>query len=177
MTDSTGASPRALDPIDRISEILFGLIVVLTFTGSLSVAEAAREDTRTMLIGALGCNLAAYGFSAGCCSLVGDDRRAGCDELVWHRGQLVSGVLTLRGGSPVPVVPTARPPVRTTGENSGDESLSRAPVTKACPNGRDKRCVIEGLIEVTFESRRLRPFVVTMLMRPLTAIIGTCRSP
>ena len=52
------ASRRALDPIDRISEVLFGLIMVLTFTGSLSVADAGRDDTRTMLIGALGCNLA-----------------------------------------------------------------------------------------------------------------------
>jgi VIT1/CCC1 family predicted Fe2+/Mn2+ transporter len=47
-----------LDPIDRITEVLFGLIMVLTFTGSLSVAEAGRDDTRTMLIGALGCNFA-----------------------------------------------------------------------------------------------------------------------
>ena len=53
-----GASRRALDPIDRVSEVLFGLIMVLTFTGSLSVAEAGRDDTRTMLVGALGCNLA-----------------------------------------------------------------------------------------------------------------------
>jgi hypothetical protein len=52
------ASKRVLEPIDRISEVLFGLIMVLTFTGSLSVAEAGREDVRTMLIGALGCNLA-----------------------------------------------------------------------------------------------------------------------
>jgi hypothetical protein len=51
------ASPR-LRPIDRVSEVLFGLIMVLTFTGSLSIAEAGREDVRTMLIGALGCNLA-----------------------------------------------------------------------------------------------------------------------
>jgi hypothetical protein len=51
-------SKPVLEPIDRISEILFGLIMVLTFTGSLSVAEAGREDVRTMLIGALGCNLA-----------------------------------------------------------------------------------------------------------------------
>ena len=51
-------SRRVLDPIDRVSEVLFGLIMVLTFTGSLSVAEAGREDIRTMLIGALGCNLA-----------------------------------------------------------------------------------------------------------------------
>src|SRR5687768_18227067 len=49
---------RVLEPIERVSEVLFGLIMVLTFTGSLSVAEAGREDVRTMLIGALGCNLA-----------------------------------------------------------------------------------------------------------------------
>ena len=49
---------RALEPIDRVSEVLFGLIMVLTFTGSLSVYEAGREDIRTMLVGALGCNLA-----------------------------------------------------------------------------------------------------------------------
>src|SRR4029450_9952405 len=32
--------------------------MVLTFTGSPTVAEAGREDVRTMLIGALGCNIA-----------------------------------------------------------------------------------------------------------------------
>jgi hypothetical protein len=51
-------SRRILSPIDRVSEVLFGLIMVLTFTGSLSVAEVGREDVRTMLIGALGCNVA-----------------------------------------------------------------------------------------------------------------------
>lgn len=49
---------QVLSPIDRVSEVLFGLIMVLTFTGSLSIAEAGRDDVRTMLIGALGCNLA-----------------------------------------------------------------------------------------------------------------------
>lgn len=49
---------RVLDPVEHVSEILFGLIMVLTFTGSLSVAEAGRDDVRAMLIGALGCNLA-----------------------------------------------------------------------------------------------------------------------
>ena len=59
MTDNpTRRSKRVLDPIDRVSEVLFGLIMVLTFTGSLSVAEAGRDDVRLMLIGALGCNLA-----------------------------------------------------------------------------------------------------------------------
>jgi hypothetical protein len=52
------SSERVLDPIDRVSEVLFGLIMVLTFTGSLSVAEAGRDDVRLMLIGALGCNVA-----------------------------------------------------------------------------------------------------------------------
>jgi hypothetical protein len=51
-------SRRILEPVERLSEILFGLIMVLTFTGSLSVAEAGREDVRAMLIGALGCNIA-----------------------------------------------------------------------------------------------------------------------
>ena len=52
------SSLRVLEPIDRVSEVLFGLIMVLTFTGSLSVAEAGRDDVRAMLVGALGCNLA-----------------------------------------------------------------------------------------------------------------------
>lgn len=51
-------SKRVLEPIERISEVIFGVIMVLTFTGSLSVAEAGRDNIRTMLIGALGCNFA-----------------------------------------------------------------------------------------------------------------------
>jgi len=49
---------RLLDPMERISEVLFALIMVLTFTCSFSVAGAGREEVRTMLWGALGCNLA-----------------------------------------------------------------------------------------------------------------------
>lgn len=49
---------RALEPIDRVSEVLFGLIMVLTFTGSLSAAESGRAEIRAMLVGAIGCNLA-----------------------------------------------------------------------------------------------------------------------
>jgi VIT1/CCC1 family predicted Fe2+/Mn2+ transporter len=50
--------------------VLFGLIMVLTFTGSLSVAEAGRGEVRTMLIGALGCNLA-WGIIDGVFYLMG----------------------------------------------------------------------------------------------------------
>ena len=47
-----------LDPTERTAEVLFGLIMVLTFTGSLSVAQAGRDDVQAMLVGALGCNIA-----------------------------------------------------------------------------------------------------------------------
>lgn len=47
-----------LDRIDRVSEILFGLIMAVTVVGSLSIATAGREEVRTVLAGALGCNLA-----------------------------------------------------------------------------------------------------------------------
>ena len=49
---------RVLDPLERSSEILFGLIMVLTFTTSISVAEAGRDETHSVLVGALSCNLA-----------------------------------------------------------------------------------------------------------------------
>ena len=49
---------RVLDPLERFSEIVFGLIMVLSFTCALSVAEIGRDDVHAMLIGAIGCNLA-----------------------------------------------------------------------------------------------------------------------
>src|SRR3982750_4027794 len=52
------SSNRVLDPLERFSEIVFGLIMVLSFTCAISVAEAGREDVRAMFIGAIGCNLA-----------------------------------------------------------------------------------------------------------------------
>jgi VIT1/CCC1 family predicted Fe2+/Mn2+ transporter len=47
-----------LEPMERIAEILFGVIMTLTFTCTLAVETADRLQVRTMLIGALGCNLA-----------------------------------------------------------------------------------------------------------------------
>ena len=59
---AAGAKPPSqrgvLDPIERSSEVLFGLIMVLSFTGSISIATAEHEEIRTMFIGAIGCNLA-----------------------------------------------------------------------------------------------------------------------
>ena len=56
--DQLKSSKRVLDPLERSSEVLFGLIMVLGFTSTLSVATAGRSEIRTMIVGALGCNLA-----------------------------------------------------------------------------------------------------------------------
>ena len=53
-----GKRERLLDPIDRVSEILFGLIMAVTIIGALSIAAAGRSEVRTILFAALGCNLA-----------------------------------------------------------------------------------------------------------------------
>ena len=59
MTDLEKKPRRSvLDPIERSSEVLFGLIMVLSFTLSISIAESNRDEVRTILVGALGCNLA-----------------------------------------------------------------------------------------------------------------------
>lgn len=49
---------RLLDPVDRISEILFGLIMAVTIVGSLSIAAAGSNEIRSVMVAALGCNLA-----------------------------------------------------------------------------------------------------------------------
>jgi VIT1/CCC1 family predicted Fe2+/Mn2+ transporter len=59
MTDEKKTTRQSvLDPIERSSEVLFGLIMVLSFTGSISVASGDRDEIKTMFFGALGCNLA-----------------------------------------------------------------------------------------------------------------------
>ncbi len=52
------ARDSVLSPVDRVSEMLFGLFMALTFTGAVSVADAGRENIREMFGAALGCNLA-----------------------------------------------------------------------------------------------------------------------
>jgi len=51
-------SRRILDPPARISEILFGVIMALTFTTTIDAASAGREEVRTLLFAAVGCNVA-----------------------------------------------------------------------------------------------------------------------
>ena len=71
-----GASPiavsssTALDPVYRASEVIFGLLMAMSFIGSISVATDGREEVRTLLVAALGCNLA-WGLVDAVMHLVG----------------------------------------------------------------------------------------------------------
>ena len=69
-----------LSPVDRVSEMLFGLFMALTFVGAVSVTEAGRDDIRAMLAAALGCNLA-WGLVAAVMYLV---------RTVADRGRLIT---------------------------------------------------------------------------------------
>jgi len=58
-----------LDPIERVTEVIFGALMALTFTGSFSVASPG-EEVRTMMWAALGCNLA-WGLTDAVMYLIG----------------------------------------------------------------------------------------------------------
>ena len=80
-------SRRVLDPVERLSEVIFGIIMALTFTGTLSIATAGREDVREMLIGAIGCNTA-WGIVDGVMYVIGalvQRQKEGLDNSVTWR--------------------------------------------------------------------------------------------
>jgi hypothetical protein len=58
VTAASHETTTALDPVYRASEVIFGLLMAMSFIGSISVATDGREEVRTLLIAALGCNLA-----------------------------------------------------------------------------------------------------------------------
>lgn len=62
MSDATaiGGESREpiLNPVDRISEMLFGLFMALTFVGAVTVAGRGQEEVRTLFVTAFGCNIA-----------------------------------------------------------------------------------------------------------------------
>jgi VIT1/CCC1 family predicted Fe2+/Mn2+ transporter len=56
--DALDSGKRILDTGERASEVLFGVIMVLTTTCSFSIGGAGSQNVRQMLTGALGCNFA-----------------------------------------------------------------------------------------------------------------------
>ena len=84
-----------LDPGERLGELLFGLIMVLTFTlGAGIELQGDRTATRDLLIAALGCN-AAWGIIDAALFLMGRlSERSGwtSDRMRWRASsRLTSG--------------------------------------------------------------------------------------
>ena len=81
--DPVKSTKRVLEPSERIAEVLFGLIMFLTLTGSLRVATAGPEDVHTMLVNALGCNLA-WGIIDAVLYCMGRGAEKGRGLIVYH---------------------------------------------------------------------------------------------
>ena len=64
-------SIRVLSAVERFSAVLYGVTMAVSFTGTLSIAQSGEADIRTLLIAALGCNLA-WGFVDGAMYVVGN---------------------------------------------------------------------------------------------------------
>jgi VIT1/CCC1 family predicted Fe2+/Mn2+ transporter len=56
------AYARALDPVERASEAIFGVLMAVSIMGALSVTSGGSQETRATLSMALGCNIA-WGFT------------------------------------------------------------------------------------------------------------------
>ena len=80
---------KYLDPGSRMGEILFGLIMTLTFTlgAGMVIQEEGREGARAMLIAILGCNLA-WGVIDGIFYVLGQ---------MFERGRMLRLRLKIRG--------------------------------------------------------------------------------
>ena len=64
---------RYVDPVTSLGEILFGLIMTLTFTlgAGIIIEDEGREGARQLLIAVIGCNIA-WGIIDGALYLVGE---------------------------------------------------------------------------------------------------------
>jgi hypothetical protein len=64
---------RYVDPVTSLGEILFGLIMTLTFTlgAGIIIEDEGREGARQLLIALIGCNIA-WGLIDGALYLVGE---------------------------------------------------------------------------------------------------------
>jgi hypothetical protein len=119
---------RALDPVERFSEIIFGLVMVLTFTGTLSVAESGRQEVREMLVAAVGCNVA-WGLVDGVMYVVAS---------IVQRARLVAVFRGIRAAGPEgarAIVLAALPEgvAAVTGEDEADRMVARARALPAPP--------------------------------------------
>jgi hypothetical protein len=115
-----------LDPVERAAEILFGVIMVLTFTGSISVSEGSATETRTVLAGAIGCNLA-WGLVDAAMYLMAnftERARGHATILAIHRSRGQDAAHTLLRDALPPVISSVLTPIEV---GSMCERLTRLP--------------------------------------------------
>lgn len=101
-----------IDPISRYSEILFGLLMVLTFTGCFNALEAGRAEVKDLLIAGIGCNIAWGMIDAIVYLITTLTERARALRLLQRLNQLQPGddrgVAALRDALPGPLAAICR---------------------------------------------------------------------
>src|SRR5262245_45057284 len=81
---------RYLDPAESLGEVLFGLIMALTFTVGARIITAEHElDTRELIIAAVGCNIA-WGIIDAVLFVLGS---------MFHRSRRVRFLRALKGAT------------------------------------------------------------------------------
>jgi hypothetical protein len=121
---------RLLDARERISEMLFGVIMALTITNSIGVAQG---DLRSMVWGALGCNLA-WGLIDAAMYLMTELGDRGRGFLALRELRAVTGADKARR-----IVAEALPPVLASALRQGDLDIIRQRLTElAAPPDRPR---------------------------------------
>lgn len=125
-----------LSPQERHTEIVFGLLMAVSVTGSVSVAEGGESGVRTLLIAAIGCNTAWGLVDAAMYLLTAMSER-------YHRRSLLAA---LRGADPQrgrEMIADALPPLLAESfrapelEHVRTELLARKELPDAGLTGRD----------------------------------------
>jgi VIT1/CCC1 family predicted Fe2+/Mn2+ transporter len=81
------ARARVLDPVDRVSEVIYGLLMAVTIIGSISVASSGEKEVHEMLVAAIGCNLA-WGISDAAMYLIRTVTQRGRRRLLMRQLQV-----------------------------------------------------------------------------------------
>ncbi|CAG9186709.1 VIT1/CCC1 transporter family protein [Cupriavidus pinatubonensis] len=101
--NSADRQSSVLDVVDRVSEMLFGLFMALTFVGAVHSATAGPDAGHTMLRTALGCNLA-WGLVDAIMFLVrtiaGRGMRAKLAQSVRQAPDRATGIAAIRDALP-----------------------------------------------------------------------------
>ena len=84
--DAVSESKLLLNPLDRAAEILFGLIMALTFTCSIGIATKGEAQIRELLVAAIGCNMA-WGVVDAIMYLIGELARRSREKKIFDSVQ------------------------------------------------------------------------------------------